>query len=388
MKKFDKAMGEIENKLKGLRQNAANRKFDPTLPAEVEINKFWFENETIDRIMVVLRSTGCSHYNSKQGCSMCAHYDGTTDKPVTSNEYIAQWKNILSGNCIDSDIKFDINNYPVLCLYNLGSFLNPEEVPLEAMKEIFSSINSLKGIKKTIIESRAEYITPEILKTIREVNGGLIEVGIGLESVNYDVRELCHHKNLPDLNIFSEAIKNLHDYDFKALVYINQKPPFLTESESIDDAISTSQFALENGADAISIEPTSLQKNSLVELLYNMGQYRVPWLWSVREVVKGIYESGKNLDIRIGGYFDEEILSGSQGVAPGIKRNELFPHQTSSNCSMCTNHFIKQVKEFNKTYDLDNLTNIKECKNCYHIWQDSLKIKDSRDIPQRILDIL
>ena len=103
--------------------------------------------------------------------------------------------------------------------------------------------------------------------------------------------------------------------------------PFLTEKEAIDDAIQTAIDCFEMGFDAVSIEPTSLQDFSLANYLYEMGQYRVPWLWSIEEIIEGIYKKIKNkdLDIRIGGYFDEEILSGSQGV--GFEgRNEVFPH--------------------------------------------------------------
>jgi len=390
---FEKALSLIENKLKELRESVGFRYYDPREPAEVEVNKFWFNNKTIDRIMVVLRSTGCSYYKSKQGCSMCGHYDGTTKNPVKTEEYLEQWNKILNGTIIkpQKDSSFNINNYPVLCLYNLGSFLNPEEVPLEAVKNIFGSINSLQGIKKIIIESRAEYVTPENLEVIRSVNKGLIEVGIGLESINYEVRELCHHKNMPDLNIFLKAIETLHKYDFKVLAYVNQKPPFLTEKESIEDAIATSVFAYDSGVDAVSIEPTSIQAHSLTDYLYKSNQYRVPWLWSVIETVRGIHNklgSFNNLDLRLGGYFDEEVLSGSQGVASGVERNELFPHTTSGNCDYCNKRVIEAVKEFNRTYNPYVLYNEPLCEHCISAWNTSLKLIDQRSIPKRIIHIL
>ena len=119
-----------------------------------------------------------------------------------------------------------------------------------------------------------------------------------------------------------------------------------------------------------------------------MGEYRVPWLWSVKEIVEGIYDNinKKELDIRIGGYFDEEILSGSQGV--GFEgRNEVFPHMTSSNCHLCTNRYIEGIKKFNATYDIKHLREREKCPRCYPLWEDIMKIKDSRSIRQRIKDI-
>jgi len=388
MEDYEKAMSLIEKKLKELRNGVPTRKYDHTKPAEIEINQFWFEGETIDRIMVVLRSTGCSHYRLNHGCSMCGHFDGTTETPITSDEYMTQWNSIVDGSAIEEHFDFDINRFRVLCLYNLGSFLNREEVPIEAMKGIFKSIASLPGIKKTIIESRAEYVTPESLRAIRDVNDGMIEVGIGLESTDDTIRGLCHHKNLPNIDVFSTAIQTLHDFDFRALAYVNQKPPFLTENEAIEDAVRTSIYAFEKGADAVSIEPTSLQAHSLTDYLHRMGLYRVPWLWSVIEVVKGIRKGVGETDLRLGGYFDEEVLSGSQGSAPGADRNEIFPHETAGNCGYCDKRIVAAIKNYNKTYDANELYGETECEYCYPVWESAIKVVDSRSIPRRIIDAL
>ena len=93
---FNKALVLVEERLKKLRKQVPPRKFNLKIPAEIEINKFWYEGETIDRIMVVLRSTGCSHYKTNEGCSMCAHYDGTTVSPVSAEDYISQWQSARS----------------------------------------------------------------------------------------------------------------------------------------------------------------------------------------------------------------------------------------------------------------------------------------------------
>jgi len=143
------------------------------------------------------------------------------------------------------------------------------------------------------------------------------------------------------------------------------------------------------GFDAVSIEPTSLQDYSLANHLYQLGQYRVPWLWSIRDVVQGIYNyfQSKKLDIRLGGYFDEEVLSGSQGMGYEEK-NEIFPHMTSLNCDKCSSKFIENIKKFNMTYDINSLYDIEECDKCYELWNNTKNIKDSRCISDRVKDIL
>lgn len=388
----EKAKKLVENKIIKLRDTTPNIRFEHNKLAELEINKFFYNSETVDRVMIVLRANGCEHYKKNGGCSMCSHFNGTDRNAViTTKDYIEQWESIINGTSIEKEnSSFDINNYPVVCVYNLGSLLNENEISKEAVQYIFKSLNNFEGVKKVIIESRVEYVTDDTLKNIKNVyNNGIVEVGIGVESTNKEIREICHHKGLDNFEYIEKAIKTLHRYNFKALAYINFKPIFLTEQEAIDDAIQTAIDCFKMGFDAISIEPTSLQNYSLANHLYEMGQYRVPWLWSTRDIVKGIYEqmNVKKLDIRLGGYFDEEVLSGSQGVGYEDK-NEIFPHMTSLNCNKCSRKFIECIKNFNMTYDINALYEIENCDRCYKIWHDTKEIKDSRSIIERVFDIL
>ena len=385
------ALNLMGNKIKELRVKTPIKSFDRNKLAEVEINKFFFGGYEVDRIMIVLRAAGCEYYGKTGGCSMCSHYNGTNpNEKIFSHNYINQWNSIIDGSCLEKDVKnFSLNNYPVVCIYNLGSLLNPNEIEIDAVKHIFSSLNSFNNIKKVIIESRAEYVDKKILAVIKESYAGLVEIGIGVESTNDEIRQFCHYKGLPSIEIVKRAVDIVHDYNYKALAYVNFKPCFLTEQEAIEDAIKTSVDCYHLGFDAVSIEPTSLQEYSLVTALSKIGYYRVPWLWSLQNIVKGIYERTNHymLDIRLGGYFDEEILSGSQGVG-FTGRNEIFPNETSSNCQNCSPQFIENIKKFNITYNIDNLFDIENCKICYKSWQDICKVKDSRSIEQRIIDIL
>ena len=192
--------------------------------------------------MIVLRSNGCQHYKTNGGCSMCAHLNGAPLKEkITHKNYVEQWNSVLDGSFVEkTDKEFNLNDYPVVCVYNLGSLLNPEEISVKTVQYIFSTLNKYKGVKKVIIESRAEYVTEDILSAIHKVYDGVVEVGIGVESTNYLIRELCHHKAIENTQIISDAVNLLHKYNMKALAYVNFKPIFLTESEAIEDAIKTS----------------------------------------------------------------------------------------------------------------------------------------------------
>lgn len=391
MDNYSESLSLVSNKIMELREITPSRQFDKDKLAEVEINKFYYEGRVIDRIMIVLRSSGCEHYGKTGGCSMCSHFNGTIqDGKITDQNYINQWHSVMDGSCLEVPVSnFSLNNYSVVCLYNLGSLLNPNEVSVNAIKHIFTDLNQFEGIEKVIIESRAEYVDKNILHVIKQCYGGLVEVGIGVESTDDTIRELCHHKGLQDLEVVKRAVDILHEFNYKALAYVNFKPCFLTEQESIDDAIKTSIDCYNMGFDAVSIEPTSLQEYSLVSYLNSMGYYRVPWLWSLQKIVKGVYDGMhvRKMDLRLGGYFDEEVLSGSQGEG-FAERNEIFPFETSSNCRKCSGKFVENIKLFNITNDIEVLYDIEKCETCYEQWENACNVEDKRSISQRIFDIL
>ena len=163
MNDFDKAFNLVESKIKYLRIKAPLKNFKKDKLAKLEINKFYFEGKEVDRIMVVLRAAGCEHYKKNGGCSMCSHFNGTIlDGSISSENYINQWNSVIDGSCVEQPIEnFCLDNYPIVCLYNLGSLLNQNEIGIDTLKYIFSSLNKFKNVKKVIIESRIEYINKE-----------------------------------------------------------------------------------------------------------------------------------------------------------------------------------------------------------------------------------
>ena len=81
----------VERKIKLLRVSTPLKEFNNNKPAEIEINKFFYNGKMIDRIMVVLRANGCEHYKKTGGCSMCSHFNGTPIHRVTDENYKSQF---------------------------------------------------------------------------------------------------------------------------------------------------------------------------------------------------------------------------------------------------------------------------------------------------------
>ena len=77
MNEYSEALELVSNKIMELRAVTPSKQFDKDRLAEVEINKFYYEGRAVDRIMIVLRASGCEHYGKTGGCAMCSHFNGS-----------------------------------------------------------------------------------------------------------------------------------------------------------------------------------------------------------------------------------------------------------------------------------------------------------------------
>jgi archaeosine synthase beta-subunit len=326
-----------------------------------EVKEGFLNGEPIKRVIIILRARGCAwSLREDGGCSICGHICGTTlGEPIPPEKIISQLETELAhyGNFED---------YPMLCLYNSGSFLNNDEIPTDVRKNIMRKINNIKGLKRLIIESRPEYITDEILNELEILTDNIeVEIGIGLETGNDLVRDVCINKGFTSEDFISVS-RRLKKRKIKLLAYVLLKPPFLTEREGIMDTVETIKFAFNNGADIVSIEPVSVQDFTLTSFLYEAGYFRPPWIWSVMEVIKQTHNLGL---VRLGGFEFFPIP-------------KIFTH----NCEECDPRVIKSIKDFNRTYDITVFNDVYPC-NCDKYWKRDLS-EPSDYIDSRILEIL
>jgi radical SAM enzyme (TIGR01210 family) len=359
---YVKAKQEIRLLNKQIRSIMPNidRLIDAEKVSISEVKEGALDGKAIRRVIIILRSTGCKwSLEEHGGCTMCGHLTGTArGNMISSNIYCKQFDEEMS--------KYNFEDYPMLCLYNSGSFLNTDEIPIEAQDYMLKKINQTNGIKRLIIESRPEYITDSALDRINNICNDIdVEIGVGLETVKEDNRDLCLNKGLikDDYTLLANRTKRFAH--IKLLAYILIKPPFSTEQEGIDDAIESVKFAFEIGFDIVSLEPVSVQDFTLTSFLHEAKYFRPPWIWSVIEVVKQTYNLGF---VRIGGF-------------------EFFPIPKifTNNCDKCNEKMIKAIQQFNKNYDYSVFEGL-AC-NCMEEWKYDLSEKSS-SLPQRILSIL
>ena len=91
-------------------------------------------------------------------------------------------------------------------------------------------------VHEVVLESRPEYIIDEhISKTRRELEDRQVEIGIGLESSNDEIRRICVNKGFSK-GEFQNALLTARAHNIGTRAYILVKPPFLTERDAIIDA--------------------------------------------------------------------------------------------------------------------------------------------------------
>lgn len=323
---------------------------DPTRPSAAWTAPSRIGTDAGTSLSIVLSTIGCTHARSDEGgCTMCSYLlDGTSRNP-TSEELLHQFRTAMT--------KLQTSNAPLsVKIYTSGSFLDPEEIPVDARDAILQLIASDDRVKEMVLESRPEFVVDSTMVSIREILGDRnIEIGMGLESSNDFIRTLCINKNF-DFESFKLAVKTAKQFDIGTRAYVLLKPPFLTEHDALIDSQQTMSDAIKVGVSTISFNPVNIQRNTLVEFLWKRGKYRSPWLWSVVEVLKHAKsQSTSNINIVC------------DPVAAGKPRG-------THNCGNCDSEFVTAIRNFSLDQDVYNFESL-TC-DCKELWQHCLEHED------------
>ena len=297
---------------------------------------FFYNRENVQgkeakALSIILPTVGCRW----RRCNMCSYFD---DSPSDTSIDIFGIFVQEFDNAYDEEIK-------KVKLFTSGSFFDPKEVDHDCAKKIISFLSE-KGISEVTLESRPEYVEEDYLKELMGNNDLQIEVAMGLESSNNKILKHSINKGFTfeDFLSVSEILKKL---GIKNKAYLMIKPPFLTEKEAIHDAINSAK-SIEKIADVISFNPMTVHKNTLVEYLWNKGEYSPPWGWSILEILK------ETANLR------PDIIC--HPVAFGRSRGP-------KNCKSCNREIEKKILEFSLNNDPDILDYDCECKK---EWEEEL----------------
>lgn len=360
------ALKKIQNCAKKLRgqDNLDHSEIDYSLPIHYQERIGHLKGKPVKRLIIRLRSTGCEWVKRTGGCTMCGFYSATSrGEKVSKEEYINQINHVIN--------ELDLNDYPIIGIYNDGNFFNENEISMKTVEEVCNLLNNYKNIKKVNFESRIEYAPLSRIKHVKKcLNGKQLEVSFGFESANSQVMNLCINKGVP-LNNFDYFCKNMQNAGVSMKPLVLMKPPFLTEREAIMDVLSTIDYLSMKGIKYADLEVTTVSKNTIVHELWKSNLYYPPMLWSIIDIVlqyKNKYKEKFNMYISPWSYSVEAI-------------------DWAKNCGRCDKEVIRSLQQYNNNFSIDNLKDL-TCQCKYNEWKHRIQEVDERTIPERIIDQL
>ncbi len=236
----------------------------------------WVEDEAIgvERVrafVLILKTRGC-YWADLKGCSMCGYAKDTLGRSASPAELEEQLRRALAR----------YRDEPYVKVYTSGSFLDDREVDAESRAEIVRAFSG--RARRFLFETLPEFVTDGTLGPLADAFAGELEVALGLESTDPTVLGRYVHKSAAPEEYLA-AGDRVRARGLRAKAYLLLKPPYLTESEAVDDVVRSVGEAAPH-FDALSVNPVHIQNGTVVEWLYHRHRYRPPWLWSVVDALR------------------------------------------------------------------------------------------------------
>jgi radical SAM enzyme (TIGR01210 family) len=312
----------------------------PDRPTAVWTGKDLLEGKPISALTIIFQTCGCRWDN----CTMCGYVYDSARKTPSHVDLMKQFEHAMS-RCRDEEF--------IVKIFTSGSFLDDGEIPHATRNDILSGLGADDRVKKVIVETRPEYVVQQKVSESISFLGKPFEVAMGLETSNDMIRKDCINKGFSFLD-FVRAVDIAEHEGVSVKAYLLLKPIFLSEGIAKSDIInSIHETAPYIGT--ISINLCNVQKGTLVDKMFERGDYRPPWLWSAVEVlIKG---KGSNPDT---------ILM-SDPVGAGSMRG---PH----NCGKCDRDVAEAIRIFSLTQDT-GVFNSLDCE-CRELWKKVIECED------------
>ena len=326
---------ELNAEARAIRQRIAMRWEPGDL---TEYIRCWSEEDVLDNrpckaLVVILKTRGCT-WALAGGCTMCGYANESAWTKVSEDQLVAQFERAWAKYAGEELVK----------IYTSGSFLDRFEVMPGAQKRILSIIGM--GPKKVAFESLPGFIEEDTFAPLLGLVQKL-EVGIGVESCNDTVLRDSVNKG-HGFATFPRAAAICHRNGVSVKAYLMCKPPFLKESDALEDSTRTIVAAAPH-SDMVSLNPTNVQGNTIVDALFKKGSYRPPWLWTLVQALLDGRTAAEAAGFK--GMLKSDV------IAAGHDRG-------AHNCGRCDEDVAGYLKKYKATQDRKWLAECLEKVEC------------------------
>lgn len=257
------------------------------------------QKKLVKRWVLELPGAGCEWYKKTGGCTMCG-FNQSTYKFTFGGHLYPHFIFMLLFRYAYSLVKKE--NPEQLVIYNGGSFLSDKEIPLKTQLAILDFVKNHETLQKITVESRAEFATVEKIGQYKTAIGTKkLEIALGLESADDEVRNLCLKKGLSK-QTFEKAVMLCKINGLEVFTYVFLKAHCLNEAEAVRDAIESIEYCFDKGVDEVSLSCAFIQPNTLLHKLWKEGKYQPPKLSSIVKVIEATAKYGP---VRIGSFDDD-----------------------------------------------------------------------------------
>ena len=291
--------------------------YDPEEPTRVWLDEDNTPDGVYDSLTIILNTGGC-RWARAGGCTMCGYVAESVEGGTVAHESLMT----QVEKCLDHERENADEPAGQVKIYTSGSFLDEREVPAETRQAI---AETFADRDRMVVESLPDFVDHEKITDFTD-RGIETDIAIGLETATDRVRHDCVNKYF-DFTEFERAAQAAMEAGAGIKAYLLMKPAFLAESEAIEDMKrSIERCSSVEGCHTVSMNPTNVQRHTMVEDLYFQDGYRPPWLWSVASVLESTA--------------DADAIVVSDPVGHGSDRG---PH----NCGECDDRVQRAIKDFN-----------------------------------------
>lgn len=333
---------------KSLRVSVIPPDADLEKPQGVRDDTVLFEGKSLHRRRIVLLTPKCT----SASCLMCPLPNEALDNRTITPEQIIKQYDSCFGQPNDHEIE-------TISLYTNGNFFADNEIPEVVKEHIYRHISTTNA-KYVLVESLPQFVNEQKLALAKKyLKDKVLITAIGLQSSSDLVRQISVNTTCTQES-FEKAYHLSRKFGFDIQAFLMIKPPFLTETEAINDCVDSIGYLYQLGIKNPTLCACRAAPNTVLDILRLDGKYHSPWLWTVAEVMTRSAEK-----------YPQSV--------PMLVINELLSEKNldstvSHNCDECSASVIQALVRFNADRNVAALKSVTH--TCYQNYLQERKTED------------